>query len=117
MSTQKVQTHFVCVEFVLPSGLLEGFNEPTPIGVLVLCDGLKVCLMDDAGDQSGWISGVNGWANHKRLGHDFFLHGYSAQSLAVAWAGRSTTLAVRAGLVPQTISAPLVFGKTICLVQ
>jgi hypothetical protein len=73
--------------------------------------------MDDARNQSGWIFGINGRADHNRLRNEFFLHGYVAESLAVAWTDRSTLFAIRTSLSAQTITAFFVGGEAIVLQQ
>mmetsp|Transcript_19766 Transcript_19766/g.40804 ORF Transcript_19766/g.40804 Transcript_19766/m.40804 type:complete len:287 (-) Transcript_19766:280-1140(-) len=117
MRAQKVKTHFVGIEFVMPSRLLEGFDEATHVWIFLGCDFFKIGLVDDAWYQPGRILGVKGWADHERLGDEFFLHGYVAESLAVTRTNRSTRFAVRTVFVAQTITAFLVGGQTIVLQQ
>mmetsp|Transcript_12626 Transcript_12626/g.35811 ORF Transcript_12626/g.35811 Transcript_12626/m.35811 type:complete len:487 (-) Transcript_12626:412-1872(-) len=114
---EKLEAHFVRVELVFPPGLLEGFDEAAHVWVLFRSDGFVIGLVHDAGNQSGWLPGENGWADDQRLGNEFLLHRNVAEGLAVARTFVSARLAVGSLLVAETVAAYLVRGKAVVLQQ
>jgi hypothetical protein len=73
--------------------------------------------MNNARNQSRWISGIEWWSNRQGLAYEFFFYWNIAQGLAIAAADRRALLTVGSLLVTETVAALPVGRQAIILQQ